>query len=368
MDLFSSWFGLGGGGKTCSVFIQRDNDDQQVTEMKDVDLARCSLRTLVEKYANLKGIPFGQIRVFLGKDEMPVIGHTPLKNLAVKENDGIRVLVREHVKTKVVNGHLYEFTNSIPCFVEMVPDEVNYCIILRCGHVISKRSLKHMGKSAIRSFSGGKHLAITCEAPQYVKNNSDKVQKCGVEIPYQVFRDLAELDLEEKKEFEVDMSNKFIAASSEMIKVCPECKNYMYKDESLKTNRVRCVQCPRAKKVDRCWKCLLVWKGHPNIPEFCGNASCSQKKEVFNGWLKQCPTKVISGVLKDVPSFRACPNCSTVHEHGTACKHMQCPSCKTNYCQVCLRTCISRNTSDWRQVCGGISEMCPGGVAPRQTI
>ena len=38
----------------------------------------------------------------------------------------------------------------------------------------------------------------------------------------------------------------------------------------------------------------------------------------------------------NVPSLRACPKCKQTIELIDGCKHTICPSCKTDFCFVCL--------------------------------
>jgi hypothetical protein len=62
-----------------------------------------------------------------------------------------------------------------------------------------------------------------------------------------------------------------------------------------------------------CWSCLHDWKT-TNNENVCGNIECGI--ESVNLLLKTCKTKDLpdSGV-KDVPIFRACPNCKSIIEH-----------------------------------------------------
>ena len=67
------------------------------------------------------------------------------------------------------------------------------------------------------------------------------------------------------------------------------------------------------------------------------------------------------GDVKDVPSIRCCPNCCQLIFHTDSCKHMQCRSCQTDFCFVCLKP-----TKDGMWQCGSHCDRCP--VAPKQDM
>lgn len=61
-------------------------------------------------------------------------------------------------------------------------------------------------------------------------------------------------------------------------KECPTCNSYLFKDNTLNTNRVYCVYCRKSGyKYDICWKCLKPWKG--SLTSLCGNINCGGVKE-----------------------------------------------------------------------------------------
>lgn len=64
----------------------------------------------------------------------------------------------------------------------------------------------------------------------------------------------------------------------------------------------------------------------------------------------------------DCPRYRACPNCSTLIEYESQCKHFNCTQCQHSFCFLCLRS-QAEHTGDgysWNP-----SQACP--LAPRQT-
>jgi len=73
--------------------------------------------------------------------------------------------------------------------------------------------------------------------------------------------------------------------------------------------------------------------------------------------LYNCGNKDVVGV--STPSLRACPHCGALVQHIEACKHMNCPACKQNFCFICLKVPIS---GSWQ--CGSYNSKC--SPAPRQ--
>ena len=74
--------------------------------------------------------------------------------------------------------------------------------------------------------------------------------------------------------------------------------------------------------------------------------------------LQNCGNKDVVGV--STPSLRACPHCGALVQHIEACKHMNCPACKQNFCFICLKV---PSSGSWQ--CGSYNAKCT--PAPRQT-
>jgi len=84
----------------------------------------------------------------------------------------------------------------------------------------------------------------------------------------------------------------------------------------------------------------------------------SFRKDLIEVLANADPKKI--GSVSDVPSIRACPTCCQLLFHIDCCKHMQCKTCKTKFCHVCLKT----QDSNGKWQCGSSSTVCP--AAPRQ--
>jgi len=95
----------------------------------------------------------------------------------------------------------------------------------------------------------------------------------------------------------------------------------------------------------------------------CGNPGCDGKDPILSV-LASCGTKTISyqnTSQHGVPTMRLCPFCGYSIYHKSGCKFIDrpgCPGCKKAFCFVCLSA---------KGTCSSFSEVCPKGVAPRQT-
>jgi len=101
-----------------------------------------------------------------------------------------------------------------------------------------------------------------------------------------------------------------------------------------------------------CWCCGSEW--------IDGHICDSSFKHDLVSILSMAETKKI-GSVDNVPSIRCCPNCCQLLFHIDCCKHMQCRTCKTDFCFVCMKP-----TKDGNWQCGSHSSKCP--VADRQNI
>ncbi|KAJ8306720.1 hypothetical protein KUTeg_015761 [Tegillarca granosa] len=83
-------------------------------------------------------------------------------------------------------------------------------------------------------------------------------------------------------------------------------------------------------------------------------------REYVRTLLRTCPRKEIIG-LTGCPSVRACPNCKALIEHTQACKQMDCMSCHTKFCFICLRIAVGG-----KYQCGSYNNKCE--IAPIQNV
>eukprot|EP01084_Bolivina_argentea_P313584 543046_1 len=146
-------------------------------------------------------------------------------------------------------------------------------------------------------------------------------------------------------------------------KRCPFCQEFNERPDDLLIFRVNCNAC---KGGDWCWNCEKPWKGQAFV--ICGNVDCATAE--INEDLRTCDLKDTTYHIDNdeqkpfvkVPEIRACPKCFCFIEHETACKHMKCPDCKTNFCFACLK--LKGSNDKWP--CGEHYNECP--VAPRQQL
>ena len=150
------------------------------------------------------------------------------------------------------------------------------------------------------------------------------------------------------------LSENFIM-SNPNIRDCPGCGCYCERKDSTKS-RVYCRLCAReGKEAEYCFYCSKTWKNLASTTE-CGNSDCDTG--IILNIIRTAPYKVVVGV--SCPSIRLCPKCGCKIEHERDCKHMKCPTCKTEFCFICLRT---KQCGAWQ--CGEYNDKC--AVAPIQT-
>ena len=209
-----------------------------------------------------------------------------------------------------------------------------------CGHVISRESMTGYLQELIKN----RKYKIQC--PGTVENE----KQCPGIWKFALCKQIGVFSKSEKEYFENSFSAIFQSDSLE-VKNCPNCNSTILKPPQLKSERV---SCPVCKKFDFCWTCTKKWEGK----EYCGNLNCGNEADRAK-ILSNCKTKPI-GSVNNVPEFRACPKCATLINHTTACKHIKCTKCDTQFCFVCLK-----RMQDGKWQCGGAFEVC--AVAPRQT-
>ena len=158
-------------------------------------------------------------------------------------------------------------------------------------------------------------------------------------------------------ELENGLSKNFCLADSNVLE-CPSCTSFCERKDTSN----QCVQCTictkkKGKLYYFCWQCLGDWKNAPGA-KTCGNSSCEDSE--FLRQLQTAPMVKPMGLTVKCPKLRACPNCGTVIDLESGCKHMTCLACKQEFCFVCLRT---KSNGSWS--CGSYNTSCI--PAPRQT-
>ena len=228
------------------------------------------------------------------------------------------------------------------------------CIKMPCGHGIPPKSLYFYAESQYKT---NKKIFVQC--PHFHVNDDKK--QCNQIWYFPLIRKI----LIESNEFTLNDIIKLQYLSSYNtfkkyfnISNCPKCKNYLYRYQNVKNNKNdRLSKCPYCRNSKFCWKCGEIWKNNLSV-YYCGNQNCSNFENEHYEILLKCDTKTI-GSVQNVPSIRSCPKCTQLINHTSACKHIECKMCKTNFCFVCLKPMIENS---WQ--CGNSSDICP--IAPRQ--
>lgn len=143
---------------------------------------------------------------------------------------------------------------------------------------------------------------------------------------------------------------------------CPQCKTSVER-MGLSNLCVQCVVCTavQKKKFYFCWQCLKPWKGSGPRSDRCDNDGCENKDLQLLQTCKTIDLPDVKGVTS-CPAIRLCPTCGLRVEHNRKhCKNIKCPRCKMEFCFVCLK--LKRECSQTSSP----YDICPSGVAPRQT-
>ena len=226
-------------------------------------------------------------------------------------------------------------TSKGPCIATFMDFPTPECVVMPCGHAIHPDGLADYCKSEVVD---NHKLEVRC-----YMNGCDKewptsyISKCSLTT--------TEMNLVNKT-----ISLNFINYGT-TVRQCPGCGSFCVRVNP--TDKiVRCAQCTTTKKgvYDFCWQCSSSWvSGH----------KCSM--EAINQLLASAPLKKTSICEMKCPSIRACPKCFALIEHIDKCKHMQCPTCKQEFCFVCLRL-----KTDGKWHCGKYSTEC--AMAPVQVL
>ena len=180
---------------------------------------------------------------------------------------------------------------------------------------------------------------------------------CNQEWPIEVISKYGCATNTQIRELENGLSKKFCLSNPNILE-CPSCSSFCERKNKTKL-RVQCLICTKkkGKSYHFCWECLGEWRNSQRA-NTCGNATCGDP--VFLGQLETAPMITPMGMKVQCPRIRACPNCGTVIDLASGCKHMTCKSCKQDFCFVCLRT---KSSGSWS--CGSYNTPC--APAPRQT-
>ena len=179
------------------------------------------------------------------------------------------------------------------------------------------------------------------------------VKSCNAE--WKVFEIIKRgLTAKERENLEKGIAKNNLHAQG--VQECLQCSAYIQREGN--GTRVECLFCKQTgNKYEFCWSCQKRWKNNDSYSN-CGNIPCDPDAE-FHKILHTCSTKELYGV--NVPEVRACPHCNKGINHKEKCKHMECPSCDTKFCFICLSV---KSGSKW--LCGSYDSAC--SVAPRQKM
>ncbi|XP_024656349.1 uncharacterized protein LOC112431850 [Maylandia zebra] len=220
--------------------------------------------------------------------------------------------------------------------------------LMSCGHAVTPSSLTNWCLWLLEEGESN----FVCALPG-----------CDIIWPYEEVCKMALLTPEEKEYFGQTMALNAMKHHFDY-KLCPGCSSSVVRKD-VSNLSVCCSWCSKEKDrtYEFCWQCLKEWKGPRPRSDRCDNVGCSNETLQI---LKNCEDIIFESVnnVSGCPCIRACPTCGVLVEHNKKeCKNIVCPTCKKEFCFVCLKL-----TSE----CAGKRGMhfgpCADGmVAPRQT-
>eukprot|EP00485_Elphidium_margaritaceum_P001716 CAMPEP_0202692492 /NCGR_PEP_ID=MMETSP1385-20130828/6847_1 /ASSEMBLY_ACC=CAM_ASM_000861 /TAXON_ID=933848 /ORGANISM="Elphidium margaritaceum" /LENGTH=681 /DNA_ID=CAMNT_0049348029 /DNA_START=40 /DNA_END=2085 /DNA_ORIENTATION=+ len=268
------------------------------------------------------------------------------------------------------------------------------CYRMQCGHLMNKESLFEY---LVSVFKDGSNVHITC--PHANKSLSDNVWPCprctyhnglrrtrcemcdtdkpetkplcGYSWQYKHMKRILapnngdKVDLQHKQDQIARLTNlELLSARNKLQNDCNAQR--CYKCDTLYVRRGKLGQVKTKADLEKRYKtkCVFCYATH-----FCfgcgaqfddGHICDDSFRSELCTILGQAELKNV-GSVEQVPSVRCCPHCCQLIYHTDACKHMDCKSCKTSFCFVCLK---EKKNGSWQ--CGSHSDPCP--VAPPQNI
>ncbi len=266
--------------------------------------------------------------------EYKTIGHGATIYLVLRLPGGSAQSSLRHIDRKLPRS-------KEPCMITFEDDCSEFPVfVLPCGHSISPDGLMDYCWNEISSCKP----EIRCPL-------------CNQEWPIEVISKYGCATHTEIHELENGLSKNFCLNDPSILE-CPNCTSFCERRDTTKLC-VQCIVCSKkkAKYYHFCWQCLGEWKNKLSA-DTCGNSTCGDP--VFLRQLATAPMITPMGMKVQCPKIRACPNCGTVIDLSSGCKHMTCKSCKQDFCFVCLRT---KSSGSWS--CGSYNTQC--APAPRQT-
>ena len=216
-------------------------------------------------------------------------------------------------------------------------DSISKRVRMPCGHAVTPDGLAAFVDAEIKK----QKTRIVCPMKAYhVEWKISDIIKRG-------------LTAKEREKLETGMTKNTLRAQG--FQECMRCSAYTQREGN--GTRMECLICKqRGFRFEFCWLCQKEWRNKDSYTN-CGNIPCDPNAE-FQRILNTCGTKELYGV--QVPEVRACPNCSKAINHKEACKHMECPSCSTEFCYICL------SLKNRRWPCGAWNSACR--LAPPQKL
>jgi len=229
------------------------------------------------------------------------------------------------------------------------------CFTAPCGHKYDVQCFAALFAEELK----GKGY-VTCEEST---NGESGGPACGAKIDREVL--LTKIGFTNKEfEKEIALAYQTMVHYQQRAVCCPKCNTFSVR-KNPNDQRVRCgkLGCFQGSKTDWCFYCGKPWlKPESNV--MCGN-ECDGRDPVLTS-LQTCELKTITYnnfSVQNVPSIRLCPCCGVLLGHLEKCKLIHhCPRCTKGFCFICLTPFVNGQSG-----CTAYNQLCPKGVAARQT-
>ncbi|CAH1228671.1 UBC [Branchiostoma lanceolatum] len=329
------------------IFVRGLKGNTTVIRIHKVFFQDAMVDELIKKISAKNNIPPDVQRIMYTTKQLEYGKGKYLSDYQMQNESTLFVVLRLHGGSCTPRKQLDEDveTTDAPDMISWEDDPNTPRAKMSCGHAITPETLTTYCESLL---SAGKYI-FKCP---YI---SPTTEYCGKEWSYLEVRRLAVLSLDEKKQFEIKISDNYLRKGMG-IQECPKCHS-MCERVDKKDKRVVCPLCSASDGAEFhfCWYCLHEWVGRS--VDKCNNADCNGEDKRLK-ILRDCNRKAIVGVA-GCPAVRACLKCGMLIEHDRACKHMAC-ICGQKFCFICLKP-----TEEGRYQCGTYNSPCE--VADVQT-
>ncbi|OWF39568.1 hypothetical protein KP79_PYT03954 [Mizuhopecten yessoensis] len=180
-------------------------------------------------------------------------------------------------------------------------------IRMPCGHNIERSRLIFKCRNLMRAGE----VRFKC---QHISTSDCPGTVCGQPLEYLSLRQIAVLTDEEKRDFEIGISQNYINSSND-IQMCPKCSNFCSR-QNLTNRRVICVICSTTTTLfEFCCSCRGVWRGKSKTQ--CGNETCTSMTPIVSGVVSS-----MDAIIPEVYDSTSCTELPVSSVHKAVCDYL----------------------------------------------